>query len=352
MKKLVSILCPSYNHEKYIKFFIDSLLAQTNPNWELIIVDDCSTDNNVAEIQKYNDKRIKLIKNPFNTGINYTLNTAFEHSKGDIVVCGASDDVFMNDFVENILDAFEQNPDTDVIYSDLKVMNHNGVIQKNEIWKQPRCDKNTSLRRMFFCSNIMLSPSMALRRDSFSKIYPLPIPLSQHQDYKMHIDVALNLKTLVIDKILIVYRKPSRTSGMSVHNSKTLRTRQLEENIVMDSFLQITDVAKLREIFGDDLLQRFGVLENKFIPYYLGMLALDAKTEYKKLWGYNQVVKFITNPENYNLLYEKYGFCYKDFLDLADNFKKTTIEKKYKKYKNLFNFSIIVILVLLIVSIF
>ena len=47
-KPLVSILCPTFNHEKYVKFFLDSLLAQTNPNWELLIVDDCSTDNNVA----------------------------------------------------------------------------------------------------------------------------------------------------------------------------------------------------------------------------------------------------------------------------------------------------------------
>ena len=82
-KPLVSILCPTFNHEKYVKFFLDSLLAQTNPNWELLIVDDCSTDNNVAEIKKFHDSRIKLIQNPFNMGINCGLNQAFERARGD-----------------------------------------------------------------------------------------------------------------------------------------------------------------------------------------------------------------------------------------------------------------------------
>lgn len=352
-KKLLSILCPTYNHEKYVKCFIDSLLAQTNPNWELIIVDDCSTDNNVAEIQKYNDKRIKLFRNPFNMGINCTMNNAFEQAKGDVVAFSASDDMFANDFVETILNTFEQNPDADVIYSNLQIMNQDGIIQNGDIWKQPNDDKYNLLRKMFFERNIMLSPGTAFRAKSFQKLYPLPIALSQYQDYKLNVEIALNLHAIMSDKASVIYRKPSKKSGISAGSAKTSRTRQLEENLLMDSFLQITNVAKLQEIFGDDLLKQFGALDKNFIPYYLGTLALNhAKTEYKKLWGYNQIVKFITDSENYNLLHKKYGFCYKDFLNLADKFEKTPVEKKYQKYKKLFNFSIIVILVLLIGLVF
>ena len=52
---LISVVCPSYNHEKYVKYFIESLINQTYSNWELIIVDDCSTDHNIDEIKKIKD---------------------------------------------------------------------------------------------------------------------------------------------------------------------------------------------------------------------------------------------------------------------------------------------------------
>ena len=109
MSATVSVLCPSFNHEKYMKFFLDSILAQTNPNWELIIVDDCSTDNNVAEIKKYKDKRIKLIENPFNMGINCGLNNAFKYAKGEYVCFSASDDILLPEYVDNITKTFENN---------------------------------------------------------------------------------------------------------------------------------------------------------------------------------------------------------------------------------------------------
>lgn len=344
----LSILCPSYNHEKYVKFFIDSLLAQTNPNWELVIVDDCSTDNNVLEIEKFKDKRIKLFKNPFNMGINCAINTAFEHSCGDFIAFSASDDMLAKDFVETVLSTFEHNPKTDVIYSNLQIMSHDGVIQQGDIWSQQNYDKFKLLCHMFFIGNIMLSPGMAFRRSGFKQLYPLPIALSQYQDYKIHVDVALKLSAITLDKALVIYRKPSKKSGISETNSKTLRIRQLEENILMDSFLQIKDIAMLKEVFGPDLLQRFGKLDNFFIPYYLGSLALDAQTEYKKVWGYNQIAGFITKPENYALVHKKYGFCYKDFLNLADKFEQSPMERKYIKYKKLFNISIIIICLFII----
>jgi glycosyltransferase involved in cell wall biosynthesis len=74
----ISILCPSFNHQRFIAEHIKSVLNQSFKDFELIIVDDCSTDDNVAEINKFKDPRIKLIKHEFNKGINAALNTAFK----------------------------------------------------------------------------------------------------------------------------------------------------------------------------------------------------------------------------------------------------------------------------------
>lgn len=336
-KQIVSFLCPSYNHEKYVAVFIESLLAQTNPNWELIIVDDCSPDNNINEIKKYDDTRIKLFKNPFNMGINCAINNAFKHASGDIMAFVASDDIVAPNYVETVLHELNKNPNVDVLYCALQIMNNDGTLRSGDIWKQPAESRNILLQKMFLCDNRMLSPGMALRRAAFEKLYPLPIALSQYQDYQMHVDVMLKLRVMTTDSALVNYRKPSDKSGISVTNDVTLRTRKLEENLLMDSFLQIKDISELSEIFGDDLLARFGKLENKLIPYYLGQLALDADTEYKKLWGYNQIVRFISDATNYKLLNKRYGFCYADFLKLSKKFGPDANWRKYKKYKKFFN---------------
>ena len=61
MEKLISVIIPSYNHEKYIKECINSVLNQTYKNIEVIVEDDCSSDNSAKEIRKIKDKRLKII---------------------------------------------------------------------------------------------------------------------------------------------------------------------------------------------------------------------------------------------------------------------------------------------------
>ena len=74
MEKLVSVLIPAYNHEKYIKKAIESVLNQTYKNIEVIVEDDCSTDNTVREIKKIKDKRLKTIFSKKNKGPVKTMN--------------------------------------------------------------------------------------------------------------------------------------------------------------------------------------------------------------------------------------------------------------------------------------
>lgn len=346
-KNVVSILCPSYNHEKYVGFFINSLLQQTNSNWELVIVDDCSTDNNVKEIQKFKDSRIKLIKNQFNMGVNCGLNKAFSESSGQYISFCASDDMLMPDYVENVFRTFEEHPDRGIIYCDLQIMDNNNELIKDKVYTTSRDDKYKVLRNSFMYGNCVNSPGMAVKRELFNTLLPLDIPMSQYQDYKMHIDLLLQSDFVVMDKISVLYRKNDDQSGLSAFTDMTLKRRQLEENLLMDSYLKIQDVSLLEKIFETDLGD-FSNVSKKTIPFVLGQLALNSREKYKKVWGYNQISKFINNPENYALVHKIYGFSYKDFLNLAAKFENAPIEKKYKKYKRLFNRLLVVIAVLIL----
>lgn len=349
-KPILSILSASLNHEKYMKFFIDSVLAQTNPNWELIIVDDGSTDNNIAEIKKYDDPRIKLIQQPFNMGINCAIMTAFENSNGKYIAFCATDDALMPNFVQTVTEFMDSNPEIGVLYTGLQCMDSENNIISDRTIISDTGDRYQILKRLFYDENVLTSPGQVVRRNEFARIQPLNIAMSQNQDYKVHVDLLLNTKCHTLADGVVLYRIPSAKSGISYRTPLSKRRCDLEERKVMDSFLQIKDVKTLERIFQDDI-KPFGKIDTKMIPYVLGMLAMNSNNEYKKIWGYNQVSNFIDTIDNYNLVHGKYGFCYRDFLNLAGKFDTNPFEIKYKKYKKLFNRLLILLLMVIILVI-
>lgn len=93
---LVSIIMPSYNTAQYIEQSIKSVIAQTYKNWELVVVDDCSTDNTDEIVEQFlTDKRIKYLKNEHNSGAAVSRNRALREAKGKWIAFLDSDDLWM-----------------------------------------------------------------------------------------------------------------------------------------------------------------------------------------------------------------------------------------------------------------
>lgn len=119
-KGLVSIIMPSYNSEKYIKNSIESVLKQTYPFWELIIVDDCSIDKTVELIKSFDDKRIRLFINNRNRGAAISRNKALREAKGKWIAFLDSDDIWQLTKLEEQLQFMVDNK-YDFTYTDYRV---------------------------------------------------------------------------------------------------------------------------------------------------------------------------------------------------------------------------------------
>ena len=106
----VSIITPVFNSERYIEDTIKSVQAQTFTNWELLITDDCSTDNSVKLIKQFmnNDPRIKLFKLDTNLGSGVARNTSIEAASGDVIAFLDSDDLWDNNFLDKSLSFMEK----------------------------------------------------------------------------------------------------------------------------------------------------------------------------------------------------------------------------------------------------
>ena len=107
----VSIIIPNYNCENYLGETIDSVLAQTYEDWELLIVDDCSTDNSVEVIQSYceKDERIKLFVNEKNSGAAASRNRAMREATGKWIAFLDSDDLWLPEKLEKQLSFMTEN---------------------------------------------------------------------------------------------------------------------------------------------------------------------------------------------------------------------------------------------------
>ena len=134
---LVSIITPTYNSSKFIEECINSVICQTHKNWEMIIVDDCSTDDTTQIITKYskNDNRIKVIHLEENVGAAEARNIAIKESKGKYIAFLDSDDLWNEDKLKKQLSFMKEN-NIAFSFTSYQPMSENG-IEKYSIIKAP-----------------------------------------------------------------------------------------------------------------------------------------------------------------------------------------------------------------------
>lgn len=147
MKEKISIITPVYNCEKLIDKTIECVIKQSYPNWELLLVDDCSTDNSTDIIEKYmkNDSRIKYFKLKENSGAAIARNYALEKASGDFVAYLDSDDLWKKDKLEKQIN-FMINNNYAFSCTSYEKIDENGA-SKNKIIKMPkRINYNAYLR--------------------------------------------------------------------------------------------------------------------------------------------------------------------------------------------------------------
>jgi len=128
MSKLVSIVLPVYNGAKYLRESIDSVIAQTYTNWELLIVDDCSTDE-TAEISKEyieKDSRIKYFLNEVNLRLPRNLNKGFSLAKGDYLTWTSDDNKYKPEAIEKMVNALETNDEVQFVYASCRMIDDDG----------------------------------------------------------------------------------------------------------------------------------------------------------------------------------------------------------------------------------
>lgn len=312
----ISVVCPAYNHEKFIERMISSVLKQSLQDFELVICDDFSTDSTVSKIEQFSDNRIKLIKHDRNYGINQSINDAFSICSSKYITFLASDDMFYTTHFEKTTSFFNENPSIDVFYCRLTAINENDEADEFLNGWAPIAENNL-LNFMFLNENCLLSPGMVVRREAFLKCYPLPLGISQCQDYQMHVDLLLNGKCYQSSEPLVYYRRLKNDANLSASNNATLIRYKYEISSLMDKYLSMT-AEKIKNVFSKELTRLNLDVYPETVPFILGRIALLSKHEERRIWGYNQIVKSMETRASADKLFELYKFDFKTLLSLSN----------------------------------
>lgn len=139
MSNIVSIAMPTYNRAYYLPSAIESVLSQTYAHWELVIVDDCSTDSTPEVIADYmsRDSRIKSVRHEQNRKLPGALNTGFAHSTGDYLTWLSDDDLLRPNALEAMVKFLQAHPEIGLVYTDYTEIDAQGQPIRRIVVGQP-----------------------------------------------------------------------------------------------------------------------------------------------------------------------------------------------------------------------
>lgn len=213
MGDLVSIIMPSYNTAQYIAETIQSVIDQSYKNWELIIVDDCSTDNTDFIVSKINDQRIIFLKNKKNSGAAVSRNKALREAKGKWIAFLDSDDLWKPDKLEKQIQFMNKN-NYSFSYTNYVEIDVDG----NETGVKVTGPKKITKTGMFnYCWPGCLTVMYDASKIGLIQIYDI----KKNNDYAMWLKVCQKADCFLLDEYLAKYRK-GRSGSISTHSIKTM----------------------------------------------------------------------------------------------------------------------------------
>lgn len=212
-EELVSIIMPSYNTGKFIGETINSVIDQTYINWELIIVDDCSSDNTDEIVKNIKDSRIVYLKNEKNMGAAVSRNRALREAKGKWIAFLDSDDLWKENKLEKQIKFMKDN-NYYFTYTNYIEIDENG----NQNGKKITGPKRITKTGMFnYCWPGCLTVMYNAEKVGLIQIEDI----KKNNDYAMWLKVCKKVNCYLLDEYLAQYRK-GRSGSISTHSIKIM----------------------------------------------------------------------------------------------------------------------------------
>jgi len=283
---LVSIIMPTYNCEKYISQSIKSILNQSYTNWELLIADDCSTDNTYSLVNTFrNNPKVKIVRNKKNIKQVVTRNILLQQAKGELIAFQDADDWSTPDRIEKQVNEFENDKALAICGTFALYYDETGIkplFAKRPSIKDDDIKKNVLQKNQFCGASIMIRKEILEQvgsyREYFSGI--------GSEDYDLTSRIAERFKAMNIGEELYCVRLTYESSSRGILSSH----QWISEEIVKEFIKQRREMGV--DYLESDNLVALKALEAELLKPY----ASDPSLQYRKAADHNW---YIGNKRNY-----------------------------------------------------
>jgi len=321
MKPAISVIMSVYNGETYLEEAIESVRNQTFKNWELIVINDCSTDSTAKILEDFllKDERIKVHTNEVNLRLPASLNKAISLSAGKYIARMDADDICLPERLEKQYKFMEEN--SDVALSSCRFMTvKNGVYMSGGAGG--RCD-NQALRAMLLVANPILHPGVIAKAEVM-KSFCYDTTHTCTEDLELWTRMAMaEQKIEILPECLLIYR---------LHD-KQITSTTLER--------QHTEVLKIQEKYYGALLQK---MDKNMQEFYISGIYFTEAPDIDKFLAYAKWLRSVStdnfdkNTINYALLevlaeYKRCGVSKSDILKAMMTFNPCFLAKEIIRRK-------------------
>lgn len=274
--RMISIVLPVYNGEEYLEQSINSILNQTYKDFELVIVNDCSTDSTLKIVEKYlqKDSRIRLINNDINQRLPKSLNIGFSQCKGDYFTWTSDDNLMMPNALETLIKALEES-NSDLAFSRCETIDIKGnKIGETELYS----DLNE-----LYCNNIVLA-SFLYKKCVHEKLNGYDISKFLVEDYDFWLRAYRSFKFIYVPEILYKIRFHGENLGTKHFEDVKLRKIELlKENLNFVSDLKIID----------SIYREISICYFQASDFYYGKLKQSTNKNIVKVFRIKDIIKKI-----------------------------------------------------------
>jgi glycosyltransferase involved in cell wall biosynthesis len=260
----ISVVVPSYNHERFVGATVASVLAQTLTDLEIIAVDDASTDASVAVLDAVRDPRFRYVVHRENLGPSAALNTGIRLARGEYVAICDSDDMFLPGKLARQVSLLDAKPAVGAVFSLPEIIDESGAAASGDaiagtaaIFDQRNRSRHAWLAHFFDRGNCLCHPSSVMRRSLFHELGWYDERLARLQDFDLWLRLLRRHEIFVVQEKLTRYRWLASGGKLSStrdpgHVSRTV----WEITHLLRHYLGL-DVADIEAMFGAEVVAHY-----------------------------------------------------------------------------------------------
>jgi len=219
---VISFIVPCYNYARFLPECVESILKLDGGfEWELLLIDDASTDNTQDVIRSFSDPRIRIISHPVNLGHAPTMNEGLRTARGEFIARIDPDDRYRPGFLTAVMGNFEAFPEVGLVYGDVALINEQGQVTVGCCDREHggRDFKGNELVRLLE-HNFICAPSVIARRSAWLEAAPVPEHLV-FNDWYFTVMMAREHEFYYVDEVIAEYRVHGANHHSVIARNKT-----------------------------------------------------------------------------------------------------------------------------------